>query len=109
MGAVGDLGEASAILAKSDADAVLVNLHRREGDGEEIDFCRTLCRLRAVPVIALVSFMTPERWANVQQAGIAAYVLKLADSNRLAREVVRLADEHVNGGSNSGRASRGRG
>lgn len=109
MGAAGDLADASAILAQSKADVVLVNLHRREGDGEEIDFCRELCRLSDVPVIALVSFMTPERWSKVQQAGVAAYVLKLVDSERLAGELVRLADEPANGGSCSDRAGCGRG
>lgn len=109
VGAAGDLGEASVILATSRPDVVLMNLHRGEGEGEEIDFCRALCRLSAAPVVALASFMTPERWSKVQQAGVAAYVLKLVDSDRLARELVRLADEHADGGSSSGQVGRGRG
>jgi DNA-binding NarL/FixJ family response regulator len=94
VGAAGSLEEAAALLrqAGTDTDIVLLDIHGHNGHGLEV--CRTLHELTDAPVVLFTSFMTPELWAAGREAGAADLLLKHIDTDRLSREILRLADRH---------------
>ncbi len=87
VGATASLSEAADLLASS--DIVLLDVHEREGRG--VDACRAIRKLTHAPVVTLTSFMTPELWAEVKEAGAVDYLLKHVDTDQLGSELVRLA------------------
>jgi len=104
LGPASGLDDASSLLQQERPDIVLLNLHRGR-DGDDVNFCASVCRLTKAPVLALASFMTPERWAPVEAAGIAGYLLKRVDTDELSREVAAFAKRFGrDGGAGSARA-----
>jgi DNA-binding NarL/FixJ family response regulator len=90
LGAATGPDEASKLLERERPDIVLLNLHRRD-NADDLEGCAEVCRLSKAPVVALASFMTPERWAAVEAAGVAGYLLKRVDTTELSREVAAFA------------------
>lgn len=88
IGATAGLAEARELLSR--ADIVLLDVHGREGDG--VEACRAVRELTNAPLVAFASFMTPELWSEVKQAGAVDYLLKHVDTERLVKELVRLAE-----------------
>ncbi len=86
------VNEAADLLARARPDIVLLDIHGHDGRG--VDACRALRQLTDAPVIAFISFMTPDLWAAVRKAGATDYLLKQVDTERLSREIVRLAERH---------------
>jgi CheY-like chemotaxis protein len=87
IGATASLPEAAGLLAS--ADIVLLDVHGRERRG--VDTCRAILEVTDAPLVAFTSFMTPELWSEVKQAGAVDYLLKHVDTERLGSELVRLA------------------
>ena len=92
IGAASDLDEAADLLAAAEPDIVLLDLHH--GDRKGVALCRGLRRLTEAPVVALTSFMTPQLWEEAKAAGVADYLLKHVDTDRLSLDMVRLAARH---------------
>ncbi len=90
--AAASVNEAANLLARARPDIVLLDIHGHDGRG--VDACRALRQLTDAPVIAFISFMTPDLWAAVRKAGATDYLLKHVDTERLSREIVRLAERH---------------
>ncbi len=84
--------EAACLLPAALPDIVLLDLHGHDGRGTAA--CRKLQELTDAPVVVLAAFMTPELWAPARDAGAADYLLKHIDTNRLERELRRLAERH---------------
>ena len=95
VGAAASVEEARGLLSGAHPDIVLLNIHGPEGSG--LDACRALRALTDAPVVAFTSFMTPELWAAAREAGAADYLLKHIDTDRLSRELGRLALRHSHG------------
>ena len=92
IGAAARLEEAAALLRKSPADIVLLDVHGHDGQGLEV--CRALYALTDAPVVLFTSFMTPELWAAGREAGAAGVLLKQIDSDGLGLEILRIAKQH---------------
>ena len=92
IAAVANADEAKSVLARQQVDIVLLDLHRHDAGGLELS--RMLRGLTCVPIVALTSFMTPELWSAARAAGIADYLLKHVDTQRLGREIERLAQRY---------------
>lgn len=90
VGSVSELDEAANVISNGRPDVVLLDTHRR--DGRTVEACRELRALTDAPLVALASYMTPQLWRAIEQAGATAYLLKHVDSQRLGRSIVRLAD-----------------
>ena len=95
IGAAAGLEEAADLLPGACPDIVLLDIHGHAGRG--VDACRRLRQLTDAPVVIFTSFMTPELWTAAQAAGAADYLLKHIDTDRLSREVLRLARRHRRG------------
>lgn len=80
------------MLEQTQPEVLLVDLHLR--NGQELESCRALCHLTDVPVVALASFMTPERWKAVERAGVATYLLKHVNTDQLGRELERIVGRY---------------
>ena len=91
-GEASSVEEAEAILPGARPDIVLLDIYGHGGRG--VEACRALCRLTEAPVVVFTSFMTPDLWDAVKEAGAADYLLKHVDTDRLSREVIRLAERH---------------
>jgi DNA-binding NarL/FixJ family response regulator len=92
IGAVANVEEARAVLANQRVDVILLDLHRHDSQGIELG--RALRELTDAPMVALTSFMTPELWTKARAAGFVDYLLKHVDTQRLSREIARLAQRH---------------
>jgi DNA-binding NarL/FixJ family response regulator len=92
VGTASSLEEAAGFLTRACPDIVLLDIHRRDGRG--IDVCQELHELTEAPVVLLASFMTPELWGTAKKVGAADYLLKHIDTDRLSREITRLAERH---------------
>ena len=92
VGAASNLKEVADLLAAAELDIVLLDLHH--GDGEGMELCRGVRRLTDAPMVALTSFMTPQLWEEAKAAGVADYLLKHVDTDRLSCDMVRLAARH---------------
>ena len=92
LGTASELEEAARILLHARADIVLLDIHRSDGRG--MDACWALPTLTDAPVVVFTSFMTPDLWAAAREAGAADYILKHIDTDRLSREILRLARRH---------------
>ena len=92
VGAARDVTEVTRLLDGKEVDVVLVDLHQR--DGSEAALCRELHRLVPAPLVALASFMTPERWAPLERAGVNDCLLKHVDTDRLGRELLRVRERY---------------
>jgi DNA-binding NarL/FixJ family response regulator len=90
VGAAGDVEEASRLLHGNHVDVVLVDLHHQ--NGSEIKLCEGLRPLVSGPLVALASFMTPERWAPLERAGVNDCLLKRVDTDRLGRELLQVRE-----------------
>jgi len=90
VGAVASVEEAADLLTTGRPDIVLLDTHRHDGRG--IEACRELKQRTGAPVVALASFMTPQLWRAVHEAGALDYLLKHVDTEQLSRSIVRLAD-----------------
>ncbi len=77
IGEAHDAAEAAQVLAHSEPDVVLVDLHGWD-------------RLVSAPLAVLGSFMTPERWEELRQAGATDFLLRHVDTNRLGRALAKL-------------------
>ncbi len=95
IGAAASLKDAANLLPDAQPDIVLLDMHGLGQHG--VDACRTLRSLTDAPVVAFASFMTPELWAAAREAGAVAYLLKHIDTERISRELVRLAERHRGG------------
>ena len=95
IGAARGLEEAADLLPGACPDIVLLDIHGHAGRG--VDACCRLRQMTDAPVVVFTSFMTPELWAAAQAAGAADYLLKHIDTDRLSREVFRLARRHRRG------------
>ena len=95
IGAAPGLEEAADLLPDACPDIVLLDIQGHAGLG--VDACRRLRQLTDAPVVVFTSFMTPELWTAAQAAGAADYLLKHIDTDRLSREVLRLARRHRRG------------
>lgn len=95
VGCASSVAEAASILPHARPDIVLLDIHRSNGDGA--DDCRELSQLTEAPVVAFASFITPELWQAVKEAGAADTLLKQIDTDRLCREIRRLAERHGRG------------
>ena len=84
--------ETAGLLEQTQPEVLLVDLHLR--NGQEFEGCRALCGLTDVPVVALASFMTPERWKTVERAGVATYLLKHVNTDQLGRELERIVGRY---------------
>ena len=89
VGAVAGTEEAQRVLDGTPVDVVLLDLHTRRHDGA--GECRMLRALTDAPLVLLVSFMTPEHWEELRQAGASAHLLKHIDTQKLSGEIARLA------------------
>jgi DNA-binding response OmpR family regulator len=85
--------EAAGILLHNQPDIVLLDVH--QGDRSGVDACRAIRALTAAPIVAFSSFLTPELWSAVKEAGAADSLLKNIDIDRLGREIRRLAKMHA--------------
>jgi DNA-binding NarL/FixJ family response regulator len=92
VGAARDVTEVTRLLDGKEVDVVLVDLHQR--DGSEAALCRELHGLVPAPLVALASFMTPERWAPLERAGVNDCLLKHVDTDRLGRELLQVSERH---------------
>ena len=99
VGAVADAPAASLIAKQQDPDVLLVDVHHR--DGAELELCESLHRANAAPLVALVSYITPERWRQLSKVGVVDFVLKHVDTAMLERDLTRLV-ERRRGASGSG-------
>ena len=92
VGQARDAGEMAHILEEMEPDVVLVDVHG--WDGQPAELCRSLRALVAVPLAVLASFMTPERWEQLRQAGATDFFLKHVDTNRLGRALAALGTRY---------------
>ena len=92
VGAARDTSEATRLVDGNEIDVVLVDLHQR--DGSEVALCQELRTLVPAPLVALASFMTPERWAPLERAGVNDCLLKHVDTDRLGRELLRVRERY---------------
>lgn len=95
VGSASCVDEAASILLHARPDIVLLDIHRSDEHG--VDACRALRELTEAPVVAFTSFMTPGLWEEVKEAGAADSLLKHIDTDRLGREICRLAERHGRG------------
>lgn len=99
IASVRDEQEAENVLAQQEADVVLVDLHSHSGDGQGPAMCARLRKMVSAPLIVLTSFMTPERWDQLEAAGVDGYLLKRVDSEGLERELVAACSRYKERGS----------
>ena len=92
VGAAASVEEAALLLSAARPDIVLLDIHGHDGHG--LDACRALRQLSDAPVVVFTSFLTGELWSAASAAGAADYILKHIDTDRLSREIVRLAERH---------------
>lgn len=92
VGTACSVEDAKALLPSRRPDIVLLDIAGHDGHG--VDACRALRQLTDIPVIVVASFMTPELWSAVHRAGATDYLLRYVDTERLSREIVRLAGLH---------------
>ncbi len=92
VGSASGVEEAASILLHARPDIVLLDIQRSDGRG--VEACRALRELTEAPVVAFTSFITPELWEAAAQAGAADCLLKHIDTDRLGREIRRLAQQH---------------
>ena len=92
VGAARDTSEATRLVDGNEIDVVLVDLHQR--DGSEVALCQELRTLVPAPLVALASFMTPERWAPLERAGVNDCLLKHVDTDRLGRELLQVRERY---------------
>lgn len=90
VGTVSGLEEAAAIMPDARPDIVLMDIHPRDERAPES--CKALRAMTDAPVVVFTSFITPALWQQAQAAGAADYLLKHVDSDRLSRQIVRLAE-----------------
>lgn len=91
VGEAHDAADAAQVLARSEPDVVLVDLHG--WDGQSAELCRALRSLVSAPLAVLASFMTPERWEELRQAGATDFLLRHVDTNRLGRALAKLGTQ----------------
>lgn len=99
IGSVKDEQEAADVLGQQQADVVLVDLHSNSGAGKGPAMCARLREIVSTPLVVLTSFMTPERWGELEAAGVDRYLLKMVDSEALERELVAAGSKHRDGTS----------
>lgn len=92
VGAARDTPEAARLLEAKEVDVVLVDVHH--ADGSEVVLCQELRALVSSPLVALASFMTPERWKPLERAGVNDCLLKHVDTDRLGRELVQVRERY---------------
>ena len=92
VGEAHDVADAAQVLAQSEPDVVLVDLHG--WDGQSAELCRGLCSLASAPLAVLASFMTPEHWELLRRAGATDFLLKHVDTKRLGRALAELGTHH---------------
>jgi DNA-binding NarL/FixJ family response regulator len=90
IASVGDEQQAGEALRRQEADVVLIDLHSQSGDGAGPAMCARLREMVAAPLVVLTSFMTPERWDQLEAAGVDGYLLKKIDSEALERKLVAV-------------------
>jgi DNA-binding NarL/FixJ family response regulator len=95
LGAASCVEEAAGILLHDRPDIVLLDI--QQGDERGVNACRKIRELTEAPVVAFTSFITPELWETVSQAGATDSLLKNIDTDRLGREIRRLAELHGSG------------
>ncbi len=95
VGTASSVEEAASILLHTRPDIVLLGIHPSDGRG--VDACRALKELSEAPVVVFTSFVTPDLWEAFREAGAADYLLKHIDTDRLSREILRLARRHRRG------------
>jgi DNA-binding NarL/FixJ family response regulator len=88
VGEARDAAEAAQVVAQSEPDVVLVDLHG--WDGQSAELCRGLRNLVSVPLAVLASFMTPEHWEQLRRAGATDFLLKHVDTKGLGRALAEL-------------------
>lgn len=96
LGEAKDIREAGLILAQADVDVMLVDLHR--SDAEPAKICRELHGLAPAPLAVLASFMRPDRWESLREAGASACLLKRVDSQELEHALMQLGAAYRDGG-----------
>lgn len=94
IASVRDEHEAADVLTQQEADVVLVDLHSHSGEGEGPAMCARLREMVSAPLVVLTSFMTPERWGELEAAGVDRYLLKRVDSEALERELVAVGSKY---------------
>ena len=93
VGAARDTPEAARLLLEAkEVDVVLVDVHH--ADGSEVALCQELRALVSSPLVALASFMTPERWKPLERAGVNDCLLKHVDTDRLGRELLQVREQY---------------
>jgi DNA-binding NarL/FixJ family response regulator len=95
-GVAADVQEAAVLIARQRPDVILVDLHLQEDEDGRV--CSALRGVTNAPVVALVSFMTPDRWRTIEAAGAQAYMLKHLDSRQFGRELRAFAKGHAQHG-----------
>lgn len=95
VGTASCVEEAASILLHNRPDIVLLDIQRSDERG--MNACRALRGLTEAPVVAFTSFITPDLWEAVKEAGAADSLLKHIDSERLGGEICRLAERHGRG------------
>ena len=92
VGAASGIDEAAAVLGRVCPDVVLLDI--RQQNGLWVDWCARLPELTNAPLVALTSFVTPELSQAIERAGVKDYLFKHVDTERLGREIARLAERY---------------
>jgi len=92
VGQASDACDAAQIISLTEPDVVLIDLHGVDDGPTEL--CRALRRIISAPLAVLASFMTPDRWERLQQAGATRYLLKQVDTAGLSRALHELGAQH---------------
>jgi len=92
VGQASDAGDAAQIISRTEPDVVLIDLHGVDDGPTEL--CRAMRRIIAAPLAVLASFMTPDRWERLQQAGATRYLLKQVDTAGLSRALHELGAQY---------------
>jgi two-component system OmpR family response regulator len=90
LASVRDASEAAAALRRSRPDVLLVDLHSHHWPEDGLALCARLRELTTVPLVVITSFMTDERWKQLQAAGVDNWLLKRIDGERLEQQIVGL-------------------
>jgi DNA-binding NarL/FixJ family response regulator len=80
--------EAVRLMRETQPEVLLLDVHR--WNGAAVAFCREVRQVKAIPLAVLASFMTPERWRSLQEAGATELFLKHVDSDQLGKDLARL-------------------
>jgi len=92
VGQASDAGDAAQIISRTEPDVVLIDLHGVDDTPAEL--CRALRCLISAPLAVLASFMMPDRWEQLQQAGATRYLLKQVDTAGLTRALHELGAQY---------------